>query len=105
MIIMAKNLPGRSLLGKIILRLILDGVAGIKFLLEGKGAHTIQVIKAHIDFYGRFPKLLKERKSGPPKPRLKHLPGAFKGTTIWHYFIKKERKFSELPKRLFTGIE
>ncbi len=102
MIIMAKNLPSRSLYGKIVIRLILDGVAGMKFLLEGKGAHTWQVIRAHFDFYGRFPKLLKERKNGVPMPRLKHLPGAFKGTTIWHYFIKKQRKFSELPQKLIN---
>jgi GT2 family glycosyltransferase len=105
MIIMAKNLPGRSLFGKIAIRLVLDGIAALKFLFEGKGAHTWQVIRAHIDFYGRLPKLLKNRRYGPPKPRLKHLPGAFKGTTIWYYFARKQRTFRELPSRLFTGVK
>ena len=102
MIIMAKNLPKREFLGKIFIRLVLDGVAAIKFLLEGQGAHTWQVLRAHFSFYGRFFGILKARRVAPNTPPMKTIPGAFKGTTVWQYFIKKHRKFSELPQQLFT---
>jgi len=44
-------------------RLLLDGIAGIKFLLELKGKHTLAILKAHFSFYGELNKLLKARKS------------------------------------------
>ena len=102
MIIMAKNLPKREFLGKIFIRLVLDGVAAIKFLLEGQASHTWQVARAHFAFYTRFPRILRERRVAVNTPPMKTIPGAFKGTTIWHYFLKKQRKFSELPAHLFT---
>jgi GT2 family glycosyltransferase len=102
LIIMAKNLPKREFFGKVFLRLVLDGIAAFKFLLDGKSAHTWQVLKAHFAFYARFPKILKKRRVASSTPPMKTIPGAFKGTTIWHYFIKRQRKFSELPQHLFT---
>jgi len=97
MIIMAKNLPKREFLGKLFFRLVLDGVAAVKFLAEGQAAHTWQVFLAHIAFYKQLPKILRERSVAENTPKMKSIPGAFRGTTIWHYFIKKQRKFSELP--------
>ena len=42
-------------------RLILDGVAGLFFLIQGKPKHTIAVVKAHFQFYKRFRTYLSER--------------------------------------------
>lgn len=103
LIIMSKNLPRREFLGKLIIRLILDGVAGIKFLLEGKGAHTWQVLRAHFAFYTMFPGILGKRNFEPNRPATKQLPGTFRSTIIWHYFVKKQRTFASLPKKYFTG--
>ena len=97
LIIMAKNLPNRSFWGKLLIRLVLDGIAGLKFLFGGQAAHTWQVLRAHFNFYGRLPKIYAARFNSGQKPRLKHLPGTFKGTTIWQYFVKGKRKFSDLP--------
>ncbi|MFD1613806.1 glycosyltransferase family 2 protein [Gelatiniphilus marinus] len=44
-------------------RLILDGIAGIKFLLELKFKHFFAIIKAHISFYWYLGYLLKQRKT------------------------------------------
>lgn len=97
MIIMAKNLPFGEFLMTLFLRLILDGVAGLKFITDGKSAHTFQILKAHVAFYGESPKILKERKTSGKKPKLATLPGTFNGSILWHYFGKKKRKFYELP--------
>ena len=42
-------------------RLILDGVAGLFFLIQGKPKHTLAIIKAHFQFYSRFRTYLRER--------------------------------------------
>ena len=42
-------------------RLILDGVAGLFFLIQGKPKHTLAIIKAHFQFYSRFRTYFSER--------------------------------------------
>ena len=42
-------------------RLILDGVAGLFFLIQGKPKHTLAIIKAHFQFYSRFKTYFSER--------------------------------------------
>jgi GT2 family glycosyltransferase len=42
-------------------RLILDGVAGLFFLIQGKPKHTIAVVKAHFQFYSEFRTYLGKR--------------------------------------------
>ena len=32
-------------------RLILDGIAGIKFMIELRPIHTLAIVKAHFSFY------------------------------------------------------
>ncbi len=99
MIIMAKNLPMIEFFAKVLIRLTLDGIAGIKFLADGQPKHTWQIVRAHFAFYSRLPKILANRKNQPKQKRLKTLHGVFKGTTIWQYFAKNNKKFSELPEK------
>ena len=62
LITLVKNLPSNKVFGVVFLRLLLDGVAGVKFLFLGKPLHTFAIIKAHFNFYARFSKTLKKRK-------------------------------------------
>lgn len=97
LITVTKNAYSPFLTLKILYRMILDGVAGLKFLLEGNGTHCISVIKAHFSFYKMLPSTLKKRK------QLKQLPG-FKFATVGVYdknivymhFIKGKKIYSEL---------
>ena len=59
---LVKNAYG-NLFVLMLTRLLLDGVAGIKFLLELQPQHTFAIIKAHFNFYKKLPQLLKVRKS------------------------------------------
>jgi len=61
-----KNAHG-FLFGIIFLRLILDGIAGLKFLFNLKLSHFTAVLKAHFNFYRNLPRLLKQRKALPKK--------------------------------------
>ena len=61
LMMLLKNLPAFLIFPVIFTRLILDGLAGIVFLSQGKPKHTWAVIKAHFGFYKRIPKILKLR--------------------------------------------
>ncbi|WP_298899628.1 glycosyltransferase family 2 protein [uncultured Psychroserpens sp.] len=78
-----KNVDG-SLFPIIFIRLLLDGIAGLKFLFSFKWSHFMAVLKAHFSFYRHLPRLLKQRKQLPKKKNY------YKTTSIvWSYFVKK----------------
>jgi len=52
LILLYKNLAPGSLFVLLFLRMLLDGVAGLKFLAEGEIRQFLSVLKAHRDFYG-----------------------------------------------------
>ncbi len=56
-----KNLPFFYIFPVIFIRLLLDGLAGIVFLMQGKPAHTWAVVKAHFGFYKRTPAVWRQR--------------------------------------------
>ena len=87
-----KNVPKRFVFFVVFFRLILDGIAGVKFLLELRPIHTWSIIKAHFSFYGNLPKMLTKRK---------HI--SFKQTKyfhtfsiVWQHFILRKNKFTEI---------
>ena len=51
---LVKNLPKKQFFYVILTRLILDGIAGIQFLFQGKLDHFIAILKAHFQFYSQF---------------------------------------------------
>ncbi|MCF6296539.1 MAG: glycosyltransferase family 2 protein [Flavobacteriaceae bacterium] len=59
----SKNVSKRFLFFVILFRLLLDGLAGAKFLVELKPKHTWAIIKAHFSFYVKLPKMLAKRKN------------------------------------------
>ncbi|OEK08646.1 glycosyl transferase family 2 [Flavivirga aquatica] len=87
---LTKNAKG--LLFRIILtRLILDGIAGIKFLIEFKPKHMLAVLKAHFSFYYHLKRLLNQRKSNTNKKK-------YYGTTsvVFDYFVNKKNDYKSL---------
>jgi hypothetical protein len=89
-----KNLPSSKLLFVIITRLILDGVAGVKFMLEGHYKDTLAVIKAHFAFYGfLISGKIKRNNISLNKPI-----AIYPKSILWAYFAKGIRQFSLLKK-------
>ena len=101
LLMLAKNEPLSTLLWLIPLRLLLDGLAGVKFLLDGDHKDTWAVIRAHFGFY-RLTFISGSRSSsGPKPPRKRQVPGLYNGSILLDYYLKKTRRFSELdPKRI-----
>ncbi|TDD94851.1 glycosyltransferase family 2 protein [Flavobacterium cellulosilyticum] len=54
LLMLVKNLPEKNLYLIIMCRLILDGIAGIKFLLQGNFKHFTAILRAHFSFYRLF---------------------------------------------------
>ncbi|MEL1240302.1 glycosyltransferase family 2 protein [Flavobacterium flavipallidum] len=54
LLMLVKNLPKGQLFLVLFIRLILDGVAGIHFVSQGKFIHCWAILKAHFSFYRLF---------------------------------------------------
>ncbi len=86
-----KNVPKKWFLFVIFSRLILDGIAGIKFIFELRPIHTWAIIKAHFSFYRHFNQFLKKRKN-----RQKKMDYNLHTSIVWQYFFLKRKKFEDL---------
>lgn len=60
---LVKNLPKNQLISVIFMRLCLDGIAGIKFISQGKFNHFFAILKAHFSFYTLINKNIQKRNS------------------------------------------
>ncbi|MCX7549881.1 glycosyltransferase family 2 protein [Xanthomarina sp. F2636L] len=85
---LVKNAHG-NLFILVLTRLVLDGLAGIKFLFEFKPSHFLAILKAHFHFYTYLPKLLKQRKA--LKQRKKYFQ---KTSIVWSYYINNCKTFN-----------
>ncbi|GAB5558063.1 MAG: glycosyltransferase family 2 protein [Schleiferiaceae bacterium] len=100
--LLTKNLPQGQLFGLIFIRMILDGIAAINFVLARKPQHLLAILKAHFAFYGNFNRLMKYRITHKNSAKITSFPGVYTGSVVWAYFGKKQKYFSELSHRLFT---
>ena len=85
-----KNVKGGKILGIIIARLLLDGIAAFQFLFQGKPLHFIAIFKAHLSFYKSIPTLLKKRRLHSKTNQYYRI-----NSIVWRYFIQKKRYFRE----------
>ena len=89
LLMLVKNLPKSRLIPILFCRLILDGLAGIQFLLKGKPKHTFAIVKAHFSFYSLFLKFYKKRDINQMRMYFKTK------SIVYFYYIKKQTIFAE----------
>ena len=90
--IIVKNIPKGKLLPILFIRMLLDGVAALKFLMEFQPKHFLAVLKAHFHFYMTLSKFLEKRKSIKA-----HKKNYYKVKSIvWQYFVLRRKKFKQL---------
>ena len=88
----AKNVPKRYVFIVVLFRLLLDAVAGIKFVVELRPIHTWSIIKAHLSFYAHLPTMMrKRRKLSFKQTRYFHC-----FSIVWQHFILRKKKFSDI---------
>lgn len=100
---LTKNHKGNTLVFKIIFRLFLDGIAGLKFLSDGQPAHLVAVLKAHFSYYAWLPSIWSKRKKAKQHPRFRFSESEmYSGNIVFDFFVRKKKKFSDLDNTLFT---
>lgn len=104
LITFTKNYPGARWLWILVLRLVLDGIAGIKFLFEGRALHTWAVIRAHWSYYFSLGTTLRKRREMRAKNNYKpSLNSIYAGGIVNDFYFGKIKSFSDLPKEKFTA--
>jgi hypothetical protein len=87
---LTKNLPKSSLFTILLVRLILDGVAGIRFILQGNFSHCWAVLQAHFSFYTLFLKNYNKRENLQSKAYYKTK------SIVFSYYIKNGTIFGNV---------
>ncbi len=91
-----KNLPKGKLITTLFLRMVLDGVAALQFLLTGQGKAFTKVFAAHMAFYQNLKALRKERRALRKQVTLEHHPEIYRGSIVLDFFLFRKRRFAEL---------
>ena len=87
LVMLVKNLPKSKLISVIFIRLCLDGLAGIQFIIKGKFKHCFAILKAHFYFYHLISKNLQKRNSSQ-KENYYHTK-----SIVYSYFVRNIRMF------------
>lgn len=86
--LLIKNLPSGILLLKFPVRIGLDWVAALKFLLEGNIQHAFSVLKAHFSVLMHLFSTIRKREFISSAPKSKMM--------IYEYYVKGNKKYSDL---------
>lgn len=88
-----KNLPRKKALTIIFLRLILDGIAALRFVFQFKFNHCLAILRAHLSFYTNFRRFYKKRE------KANFLLKYYSTTSIvWSHFVHQIKNFNILVK-------
>ncbi|MEY4935963.1 MAG: hypothetical protein RIS64_2322 [Bacteroidota bacterium] len=96
-----KNEPVSKLLWLIPLRLTLDGVVGVRFLLKKQWQHTWAIVQAHGSFYKNIFKLVQKRKVETALIEANRIGapnqgGVYKGSAVFQFYVRGKKKFADL---------
>lgn len=87
LLMLVKNLPKKKLVPILFIRLVLDGIAGIQFVFQGKFSHCFAILKAHFYFYHLI--IINLKKRGATQKE-----GYYQTKSIvYDYFIKRQTLF------------
>jgi len=89
--LLLKNIESSKVFYILVIRMILDGVAGLKFISEGKFNHFFAILKAHGSFYRHYGRIWKKR----PK-EFNFRKYYLISSVVYSHFVQKKNKFNEL---------
>ena len=90
-----KNLPRTELLFKFPIRLVLDWIASVKFILSGTVWDGFAVLRAHLHFFWRYRREVSRRRKASGFG-YRRLPNQYKGSVVLDFFILGKRKTTEI---------
>jgi hypothetical protein len=92
-----KNLPGRELIWKLPVRLALDLIAALKFLVSDSPRHSWSVFRALGYFIFNPSRNRRRRRETIQKTGLLPSSDTFAGSIVFKFYLKGEQKFFDLP--------
>lgn len=88
---LAKNLEGFTAKKRIFFRMVLDGIAALRFLFKGQFSHVSAIFRAHMEFYRNYSEISKDR------PQTYRADRYYKvRSVVWKYFVLGIRSFEKL---------
>ena len=90
LLMLTKNLPKNQLLPILLIRLLLDGLAGVQFIFKGKFKHCLAIIHAHFAFY-KLAKVYYNKRTTNQKTNYFKI-----NSIVVRYFLKNGKVFAEL---------
>tara|TARA_B100001059_G_scaffold230361_1_gene264451 strand:- start:489 stop:1484 length:996 start_codon:yes stop_codon:yes gene_type:complete len=91
LLMLIKNVNSSKVWVILFVRLLLDGIAGLSFLIQGKWKHTLAIVKAHLSFYCLLPSYVNNQSKNKKNIRYYLIK-----SIVWNYFIRKNRIFKNL---------
>ena len=88
---------------KLVYRMLLDGLAAVRFIALREWKHLASVFNAHMALYKHLPVLLQQRKEIQQYKGITNKTGLYQGSIIWARYFKGVTKFKELNQRLFDS--
>lgn len=96
LLMLTKNLPMKYWVRIVPTRMVLDGLAGIVFMAQGKPKHCWAVVRSHFAFYKRLPALFRYRAGIESRYFALHLKGVYLGSIVKAYYLKGVKSFRQL---------
>ncbi len=96
-----KNYRSSPVYLKLLRRMILDGIAGMRFISEGNWAYFKAVLRAHGSFYKNFMMMRRRRHEETPHVQSPNLAGMYTGSIIRAFFIQGKHHLHQLQASLF----
>ena len=95
LILLLKNLPANKLFSVILLRIVLDHIAALRFLSQGKWGDFKAIMSAHRHFILKY-KYWKSKRVVHSGNQAYFGPEVYKGSIVWAHFKRKIKTFSGL---------
>ena len=94
-----KNYPKQKFIRVLLIRLFMDGLAGLQFLSKGKFKDIGAIIKAHWHVFGQLNTWLSYRRTTRKMDweTLKSSEGFYNKSVVWQFFARGKKKFNDLP--------
>jgi hypothetical protein len=91
-----KNLTIIQLVPVLFMRMILDGMSALVYLVNGSGSFCKAVFQAHMAFYKNIPRLIRKRIELKGTIGRVHIKEIYPRSILFDFFVRKKRYFSEL---------
>lgn len=98
LILLTKNLPKGRLFPTLLMKLLLDGLAGLRFVWLGEWANMHAIVKAHWAYFSKLGYWRKVRASTPlmKNADLQAHPAFVHKSIVWQFFARGRKRFSEV---------